>query len=349
MARLLRSAAVICLLVLTTGCGRKSEPLPPIIEYPETTTDLRVYQEASEAVLEWSYPQLTRAGRQLTDLGRIEVWRLDLPPGQEQVAVGRAAEEMRRQMMLGRGRLLVRLEGNTLAAATRGDRLQVRDQIEAPGPGGARSTLWYAVRSRRRDGTPSGLSNIVTWQPQPVPPQVAGLEAKAGPEGITLSWEEVADAGYLVERRADEALAWQVVSPPGLTDPRFLDATARPGIAWQYRVRTVIMDSLSPPDRHIEVPFPDIYPPQEVSGFICLPERTRVRLQWDRASEARVTYTVFRRGPGETTWIQLTRQAADVEHVDEQPPAGLVEYAVKAVDEAGNESDAVYCSVQVMR
>ena len=70
------------------GCGRKADPLPPIIEVPETTTDLTVHQEGTEAVLAWSYPQLTRAGRQLVDLARVEVWKLDVPPGQEQVGRG---------------------------------------------------------------------------------------------------------------------------------------------------------------------------------------------------------------------------------------------------------------------
>lgn len=342
------SALILTLCTaVCTGCGRKSEPLPPIIEYPETTSDLRVFQEGSEAVLEWSYPQLTRAGRQLTDLGRIEVWRLEMPPGHDQPAAGPAGEEMRRQMMLARGRLLLRLEGETLIRATRGDRLQVRDQLDVPGPGGARSAWWYAVRSRRRDGTPSGLSNVVTWQPQPVPPQVTGLAASVSGEGVFLSWQPVEGAGYLVERRPEEGAPWEVISPAGMVETGFHDAAAQPGASWWYRVRTVIGETLSPPDVPIEVPFPDVYPPSEVTGFICLPEPARVRLQWDRIPETGVTYTVFRRPRGTDRWQQLARRTGDVEHVDDTPPAGPVEYAVKAVDQAGNESEAVYCQVQV--
>ena len=67
------------------GAGARRPPLPPIIEVPETTTDLTAYQDGNEVVLTWSYPQLTRGGPTLTDLARVEVWRLEVPPGQEQV------------------------------------------------------------------------------------------------------------------------------------------------------------------------------------------------------------------------------------------------------------------------
>ena len=87
------------------GCGRKLPPLPPIIEVPETTTNLTGYQDGAEVVLSWSYPQMTRSGQTLTDLGRVEVWRLEVPPGQEQVGSGLQGEELRRQLMLARGSL----------------------------------------------------------------------------------------------------------------------------------------------------------------------------------------------------------------------------------------------------
>ncbi|OYV88738.1 MAG: hypothetical protein B7Z68_12880, partial [Acidobacteria bacterium 21-70-11] len=56
------------ILAITAGCGRKAAPLPPILEVPETTTDLGAYQDGNEIVLNWAYPQLTRGGRELTDL-----------------------------------------------------------------------------------------------------------------------------------------------------------------------------------------------------------------------------------------------------------------------------------------
>ena len=340
-------AGVVLALGAVAGCGRKADPMPPLIEVPETTTDLRVFQEGNEAVLEWSYPQLTRAGRQLTDLGRIEVWRLEVPPGHDQPAAGPAGEELRRQLMLARGRLLVRLEGDLLEQVSRGDRLQVRDQLSLPGPGGTPSTWWYAVRSRRRDGTPSGLSNVVSWQAQPIPLAVTGLAATLSEEGVTLTWEPVEGAGYVVERQAADALIWEIIAPVGMLQPHFLDAGAEPGKTWRYRVRTLVGSAVTPPGAPLEVVYDDIYPPPAPTAIICLPEQERVRLAWDRVPEPGVTYTVFRRVDGRGGWLQLVRRRDVTEHVDDEPPHGSLEYGVKAVDRAGNESDAVYCSVRV--
>lgn len=332
-------------LVSLGACGRKLPPLPPIIEVPETTTDLTGYQDGTEVVLSWSYPQLTRGGQPLTDLVRVEVWRLEVPPGQEQVGSGPQGEDLRRQLMLGRGTLLARLEGPSLQAATRGSYLIYRDGLPAMPAGTSLPTLWYAVRSRRRDGTTSALSNILSWQPRAVPPTPTGLQAKLQADGIALSWDEVPGFGYVVERRASPAAAWEAVSPLGIENPSFLDARATQGQTWTYRVRSFLKLAASPPSQELVVPYPDIYPPAPVTSFICLPEPGQVLLRWEPSPEANVTYKVFRR-QGEGGWTHLEEAFRQTEYTDGSPPAGDLEYAVKAVDAAGNQSDAVYCKVR---
>jgi hypothetical protein len=336
---------VLVAAALLAGCGRKLPPLPPIIEVPETTTDLWAYQDGSEVLLNWSYPQLTRGGRQLTDLARVEVWRLEVPPGQEQVGAGPAGEDLRRQLMLGRGKLAGRLEGEGLQAATRGSSLTFRERLPEVSAGSTPPFFWYAVRSRRKDGTPSALSNIVSWQPKPVPAIPTGFTAKPQADGIALAWNEVAGVGYVVERRASPAAAWEVVSPIGIEKPSYLDTTAQQGQTWTYRVRSFLKLAASPPSNELEVPYPDIYPPAAVTGFICLPEPGLVRLRWEPSSEKAVTYKVFRR-QGENQWEHVEEACAGTEYTDASPPSGEVEYAVKAVDRAGNQSTAVYCKVR---
>jgi len=327
------------------GCGRKLPPLPPIIEVPETTTNLGAYQDGAEVVLTWSFPQLTRGGQTLTDLARVEVWRLEVPPGQEQVGSGPEGEDLRRQLMLARGQLMTRLEGPSLQAATRGSSLTYSEKLPEMPTGTSLPSLWYAVRSRRRDGTPSALSNIVSWQPRPVPPTPTGFQAKPQADGIALSWDELPGFGYVVERRASEAAAWEVISKIGIEKPSYLDATAEQGQTWKYRVRSVANLSASRPGQELEVPYPDIYPPAPVTSFICLPEPGQVQLRWESSPEPKVTYKVFRR-QGESGWDHLEEAFKGTEFTDTAPPSGEVEYAVKAVDAAGNQSDAVYCKVR---
>ncbi len=340
-----RKALLLAAAVLAAGCGRKLPPLPPILEVPETTTDLWAYQDNDEIVLTWSYPQLTRAGTPLTDLTRIEVWRLEVPPGQEQVGEGPAGGELRQTLMLSRGKLVARLEAASLQAATRGSSLTYREKLPEVAPGSTPPFLWYAVRSRRKDGTASALSNIVNWQVNPVPPTPTGFVATPLEGGITLTWDPVAGATYVVERQAANNAPWEIASKIGIDKPEFMDAAAQQGQVWGYRVRSLAKMTVSPPAGPVEVPYPDIYPPAPVANFICLPEPGLVRLRWEASPEPTVTYKIFRR-QGDAAWDHLQEAFAGTEYTDASPPSGEVEYAVKAVDAAGNQSKAVYCKAR---
>jgi hypothetical protein len=329
-------------LATLVACGRKAIPLPPILQVPETTTTMWAYQDGMDLVLNWPYPTLTRGGQRLTDLARVEVWRVEVPAGEEQAASGAQGEELKRQLLLSRGKLIARLEGASLQAATRGSSLVYRDKLPPIPAGGAPPTFWYAVRSRRKDGTASALSNVVTWEVRPVPPTPTGFKATPQEDGIALSWEEVPGYTYVVERRPSKEAAWEPVSKIGIETPSFLDTSARQGQTLYYEVRSFRKLAASVPSPELEVPYPDVYPPPKVTGLICLPEPGLVRLRWDASPESDVTYKVFRR-VGEGGWQHLEEALAATEYTDTDPPTGEVEYAVKAVDAAGNQSEAAYC------
>jgi hypothetical protein len=334
------------LVVASVGCGRKGNPLPPIVEVPETTTDLAVYQQEQQAILTWSYPQLTRAGHSLADLARVEVWRLEVPPGQEAAVTGPTAEESRRQLLLTRGAVVARLEGESLRRATRGAALVHGDPLPAQEVS-APSTFWYAVRSRRLDGTPSALSNVVAWRPGPVPPAVVGLEAQPGADGIAVSWQAEPDTSYLVERRAQAAGApWELLVPTGVPGAGFTDPTASQRETWRYRVRAVIEGVRGPASAEIEVPYPDVYPPPAAESLICLPEAALVRISWQPSPEPSVHYALFRR-VGEGGWEQVVPFTTGTEHIDRNPPDGELTYAVKTYDQETNEAPPIYCTARV--
>lgn len=334
---------------LVVACGRKGPPLPPIIEVPETTTDLAVFQDINEAVLRWKYPALTRSGRSLTDLARIEVYRLEVPPGQEVVGAGPSGAEMQRQLMLSRAARIAMLEGDALHQATRGANLEHRDTLPAVAEGTSPPTFWYAVRTVRRDRTASALSNIVAWQRKPIPPAVTGLALEPTPEGISVSWDELADltgVSYAAERRSVPNGSWDDFGPVFVEKSPQLDTVAKQGQTWRYRIRALIANTAGPVSPEVELNYKDAYQPPPAANFICLPEPGIVRLRWDASPEADVIYKVFRRKPG-SSWVHLTDQATNAEFDDTKPMPGEREYAVKAVDAAGNESEALYCKVGI--
>jgi hypothetical protein len=342
-----RVAALIAFVAVLASCGRKAAPLPPIIEVPETTTDLSLHQEEHEIVLWWSYPTLTRGGRTLTDLARIEVWRLQVPAGEQAIPPGPAGDQLRRQLMLARGKLIAKLAGESLKAATRGSRLEFRDPIPSPAEGSSTPpTLWYAVRTVRRDGTASALSNIVVHQVEKVPPPVTGFTAKPGADGIALSWDAIAGVRYVLERRNAAGGTWRDHEPLITEQTSVVDKTAQQGQTWQYRIRSLEGKTTGPISQVVEVNYLDVYPPPPPASLICLPQPDVVRLRWDPSPEGGVTYSVSRR-QDEAEWHELGHAIQATEFADGKPPEGSAAYSVRAVDAAGNQSDAVTCTVRV--
>src|SRR6476659_4990081 len=72
-APLKRLASVF--LILVVACGKRGDPKPPVPVIPKATTDLVVTQRAGKLLLSWSYPSLTSAGRSLTEVRRVSVYR----------------------------------------------------------------------------------------------------------------------------------------------------------------------------------------------------------------------------------------------------------------------------------
>src|SRR6266480_6894695 len=63
------------LLLVLVACGKRGDPHPPVPIIPKATTDLVVAQRGSKVLLAWSYPALTTAGKNLTNIRRVTVYR----------------------------------------------------------------------------------------------------------------------------------------------------------------------------------------------------------------------------------------------------------------------------------
>jgi len=241
-------------------------------------SDLRVEQEASEALLTFSFPDRLISGAPLTDLQSIEIYRVvnpsaaltsvrppaaapssPSPLGQNAdrapaVAARRAAANVRlaEQAFYRDAERVGVLELAALAEHTRGATIVYHDPLarllSAEKPP---STLAYAVVSVRHGGKSSPLSNIVTLSPD-VPPGAPTILAVTPEEGrICLEWLEPAEdllgrkpahvGGYFVYRRAlsDEEYGPPLNSRP-VSGTSYVDTGAPYGATLVYTLRATL-------------------------------------------------------------------------------------------------------------
>lgn len=345
-------AVVVALtMVFLAACGKEGPPLPPQIRVAERTTDLTAFQEASEAVLRWSYPTMTTAGQSLTDIEEIQVWRATLPLAQElPPPISAQDRRLRQQLLEGQGEILRALGPEEIAAATRGSSIVLRDDLEA-----WRQTveepdsfvLWYGVRTvccRRRE---SELSNVVRLEPQAPPSPPTDLSLTAGSEGVDLQWTPAVESETLIERSPDGAV-WTAVTDDPVEGGNWRDKEASQGQAWSYRLRSVIVlpgggRVVGQPSEPGRIDHPDTYPPKAPMEIVCLPEGAQVRVRWLGVAGAAV-YRVARQHGGEAFEV-LADDHRSTDYTDPAPPLGELTYNVIARDAAGNQSQAASCEV----
>jgi hypothetical protein len=341
----------VVLSVALAGCGRRDDPLPPLIRRADATRDLAVFQQAMEAVLGWSYPSMTTDGGPLPDVEAVEVWRATLPAGQEPSDVTRRDLEIRYQLLEAQGVLLATLDPAALDDATRGPMLSFRDDlIEWRRRFGAeeRWVVWYAVRTVCCRNHRSEFSNIARLVPQLPPPPPERPVALPTEGGITLSWSPQPGTETVVER-SEDGERWQVVSPEPVIGASWQDGGADQGTSWSYRLRAVrVLEDgtqvLGDAGEAVRVDYPDIYPPSPPANLVCLPEPGLVKLRWDPVEDA-VWYLVSRRSPGERK--RLARRLRALQLEDPEPPLGTVSYEVRAVDGGGTASEPAICTTVI--
>jgi hypothetical protein len=203
----------------------------------------------------------------------------------------------------------------------------------------------WAVRTEALPGEPSPFSNIVSGLLHRPPATPEGVEAKATPTGVELSWQPVEGAGgYAVLRRPSTEPAW---GPPVATvaaDVRtHLDRTATYGERYVYTV--VALAAGDPPTQSLpryerEVDYRDVFPPAAPRGLRAVALADEVRLVWEASPDADLAGYLVERSVGGGEFARLGEQAVDeLEHSDRTAPAGQpLAYRVVAVDRTGNVS-----------
>lgn len=369
-----RSLALL-VVVLLAACGKRGDPRPPVPVIPAATTDLVVTQRADRVLLSWSYPALSTAGRSLTGIRRISIYRYE-----EELPVSPGGRDPRTLMpgdvdttepqpivMFSRiptipeaqfTRLSKRIESiekANLAGATVGSRLLYTDSPPFRSSDGRPIRLTYAVMTEG-DEARSQPSNLAIIVPLPVAVPPAGVKATAKAEGVTVTWTEPGKAvtgesgpvitGYHIYRTAPGGDLGDLPTPINTAPVKGTMYQDTPAYGeHEYRVAAVattgppaIQSDLSEPAR---VAFRDLVPPPAPTNLTVLVETKLIRLLWEPVSAPDLAgYNVYRT-EGRYRLKLTPSPTKDPNFLDISIDIGIFyTYEVTAVDTSGNESAA---------
>lgn len=371
--RPLKRLGALLLLVLV-ACGKRGDPHPPIPIIPKATTDLVVAQRGSKVLLAWSYPALTTAGKNLTKIRRVTVYRTveplpvvqppepDTTTTPQPIAAFAKVPPLSPAQFVKLRNKVESIEGANLPAASTGARLTFEDTPQFHSSDGRPVRLTYAVVTEGENAT-GDLSNLASFVPLDVPVPPASLTATAKPEGVILAWTAPKGApnaksyvaGYDVYRLGQGETMSELTKPINAAPVSATTYTDVPPYGtYTYFVSVVAAPGIeSDPSAAATVTFKDLTPPPSPKNLSLLIETKAVRLLWDAVDAPDLAgYMVYRKegvGHGEQiqeipTVVPLMENPVNTPYfVDSKADIGIAyRYAVTARDKNGNESERVW-------
>lgn len=326
-----KSLAVLALplFLASLACGKRGDPRPPVPIIPKATTDLLVTQRADQVILSWSYPSLTTAGRSLTDIRRISVFRYveELPasavgvdpksllPGEVDPSVPQPVSLFSKVPTLPQAQFIKlsqridSIEKANLTSATTGSKLVYADTPPFRSTDGRPVRVTYAVVTEGEIAR-SDISNMAILVPLPVATPPAGLTTTPKAEGVVLAWQEPKTSvrgqeapiigGYRIFRTAPGEAVNEFSAPINTAPVHATTYTDTPPYGeHEYRVSAVasegpplVQSDFSAP---VRVTFKDLVPPPATTEVTALIDPKAVRLVWEAVEAADLAgYRLYR-------------------------------------------------------
>lgn len=304
-------------MLALAGCGYVGDPMPPALKVPLAVSDLTVAQRGANLIVEFTLPDKTLEGLELTEFGGIEL------------KIGPDAIPFNADLWSGLARTS---DQDATAPGKVSAKIPVKDWAGQNVVLGVRS---LSVRKRL-----SPWSNFVRLKVQPALETPANLRAVAAAEGVVLDWSSLT---------AQKGLQWTLYrqSPKDkeatemgkISEPRFVDTGAEYGVEYKYTVQASLEGALSEVSEAFSLSPVDKFPPAVPQGITALSSATAVIVTWDRNSEADLAmYRIFR-AIGDGPLQQVAESPSAASYSDSKVKSGeRYRYAVSAVDKLGNES-----------
>lgn len=274
-----------------TGCGFKTDPVPPGNVVPKPVDDLRYSLDETGVTLNWTYPDETVQGDDLSEISTFDVYRAVVPlndlcdscpiPFSEptQIPGGETGESGKRKV------------GEYNTSLLRADH-----------------KYFFKIRARNSWWASSADSNIVSFIFQ-IPPSVPGGFSVVGEDSrIVLSWEPVTT--LIGGKTADSEVSYQVFRSEGgkefaplgqLTSAtRFVDTDVLNGKTYFYKVQSMMLYGEHPISGGVteiaSAESLDKTPPDSPAGVRATRTQGSIKVYWDRPDDPSVkAHRVYRR------------------------------------------------------
>ncbi|WP_433828227.1 pectinesterase family protein [Actinoplanes sp. CA-015351] len=203
------------------------------------------------------------------------------------------------------------------------------DYSDSTAPAGL--PVYYRITAVDSSGNESAAVSVTAIRLDKVAPAAAArLTATGTAAGVTLDWADSAEAdlaGYRVYR-GSTLLTGSLISTS-----EFVDTAAPVGVATTYKIVVVDLSGNASVAATIIATRVDVTPPVTPEGFSATAADTRVVLIWSANTESDLAgYRVYRDGT-------LLKTVTGATYTDTAVTNGTTyQYAVTAIDKAGNES-----------
>ena len=181
LARL--ALALFVVLGAAAGCGKEGPPVPPFRAVPAPTKDLTAHQRGPRAILSFTYPQTTPAGKALEGVSAVTVSEATRPVP----AGGPAPEPLDPRQFASLAKQRLKLDAKEVTAATTGNRIDLELDLTQPFPVPP-VAHFYAVKTSGPKGDASEYSNQSVLAPKtpPLPPADVTVTPRA--DAILVEW-----------------------------------------------------------------------------------------------------------------------------------------------------------------
>jgi hypothetical protein len=342
---------------LAGACGRKGELLPPLALVPQPIQTLTTGQRGDRIVLDWPASTAYIDGRSLPSSAVTEIWALRNTAEEANVPRDRAvagfSTKARRLAVLdifGRpilaSKTIAPPPGMLPLASFHWEWTLTPDDWKA-------TRLIFGVRVKTGKRAFSDFA-YMGWWPHSVAQPPSQLRAVVRVDRIEIRWTAPSAntdgstppslKGYNVYRKSSSGAPVRL-NNSSVAAPYFMDRAFDFGVPYSYHVAA--LSGTEPPyfesddSDVLEIAPADVFPPSPPAGLESVTAPGLVTLIWERSPETDLAgYRVWRKKAGESEFRALT-PASIPENTfsDTAVEKGVrYDYAVSAVDRAGNES-----------